>query len=126
MPAVTASPLEVVIGIVLFWMAVGFMAVFEPQPSARLTRIFYGLGAAAGVLLAAVGLFSIGLPWKALVLPFGLPDLPFHARLDALSSFFLFLLGATAAGVSCYAAGYFSGPGHKAAGLTCLLYHWFL
>jgi len=30
------------------------------------------------------------------VLPLGLPDLPFHLRLDALSAFFLLLLGATA------------------------------
>jgi hydrogenase-4 component B len=126
MPAVTASPLEVVIGIALFWMAIGGLAVFRPQPSPGLTRFLYALGAVTGVLLAVTSLFSIGLPWKAQVLPLGLPDLPFHARLDALSSFFLFLLGATAAGISCYAAGYFSGPGHRSAGLTCLLYHWFL
>src|SRR5687767_37456 len=126
MPAGTASPLEVVLGIALFWMAIGVFAVFRPQPSPGLTRFLYALGAGVGVILAGVGLFAIGLPWKTIVLPLGLPDLPFHARLDALSSFFLFLLGATAAGISCYAAGYFSGPGHRSAGLTCLLYHWFL
>src|SRR5687767_14200186 len=126
MPAGTASPLEVVLGIALFWMAIGIFAVFRPQPSPGLTRFLYALGAGVGVILAGVGLFAIGLPWKTIVLPLGLPDLPFHARLDALSSFFLFLLGATAAGISCYAAGYFSGPGHRSAGLTCLLYHWFL
>ena len=126
MPAAIATPLEVVLGIVLFWMAIGAFAVFRPHPSPLLTRYLYALGAAAGVTLAAVGLYAIGLPWNAMVLPLGLPDLPFHARLDALSSFFLFLLGATSAGVSCYAAGYFSGPGHRSGGLSCLLYHWFL
>jgi formate hydrogenlyase subunit 3/multisubunit Na+/H+ antiporter MnhD subunit len=126
MPAVTASPLEVVIGIVLFWMATGAFAVLRPNPSPLFIRYLYALGAGVGLILAGVGLFAIGLPWKAIVLPLGLPDLPFHARLDALSSFFLFLLGATAAGISCYSAGYFSGPGHRSAGLTCLLYHWFL
>jgi hypothetical protein len=30
------------------------------------------------------------------VLPLGLPDLPFHLRLDSLSAFFLLLLGAAA------------------------------
>jgi formate hydrogenlyase subunit 3/multisubunit Na+/H+ antiporter MnhD subunit len=124
MPDATASPLEIVIGIVLFWMAIGAFAVFRPSPF--LVRYLYALGAGVGLILAGIGLFSIGLPWKAMVLPLGLPDLPFHARLDALSSFFLFLLGVTSAGISCYAAGYFSGPGHRSPGLSCLLYHWFL
>ena len=41
------------------------------------------------------------------VLPIGLPTLPFHLRLDSLSAFFLMVIGATAAGVSAFAAGYF-------------------
>jgi len=125
MPAVTASPLEVVIGIVLFWLATGLLGVLVPRPR-LVTNLLYPLGALGGVALAATGLFAIGVPWKAMVLPLGLPDLPFHVRLDALSAFFLFLLGATAAGISCYAAGYFSGRGHGSSGLTCLQYHWFL
>ena len=37
---------------------------------------------------------------QTLVLPLGLPDLPFHLRLDALSGFFVLLIGVTAAGIS--------------------------
>jgi len=31
MPAVTASHLEVVIGIVLFWLAIGALGIFRPS-----------------------------------------------------------------------------------------------
>ena len=126
MSAVTVSPLEAVICIVLFWLVIGALAILRPAPSDAYTRFLYSLGAIAGVVLAVVGLVAIGLPWKGMVLPLGLPDLPFHARLDALSAFFLLLLGAAAAGVSCYSVGYFSGGKRDDAGLTCLQYHWFL
>jgi formate hydrogenlyase subunit 3/multisubunit Na+/H+ antiporter MnhD subunit len=41
------------------------------------------------------------------VLPLGLPDLPFHLRLDALSAFFLVVIGAAGFAVSLFSAGYF-------------------
>src|SRR5574341_237575 len=61
-----------------------------------------------------------------MVLPLGLPDLPFHARTDALSSFFLLLLGAVAAGVSVFASGYLRRGEGTPPGLQCLYYHAFL
>src|SRR5690606_2311559 len=130
MSPVSVSPLDAVIGVALLWLAIGFAAIVRPGPSGLHSRVLYPLGAAGGLILAIIGLMAIGLPWRAEVLPLGLPDLPFHVRLDALSAFFLFLLGAVSAGISCYAAGYFSGdehpaPGH-APGFTCLQYHWFL
>ena len=69
---------------------------------------------------------SIGAPALSLVLPLGLPDLPFHLRLDALSAFFLLLLGATSAAVSIYSAGYFRPDDGTVPGLICLEYHVFL
>jgi len=126
MSAATVSPLEVVIGVVLFWLAIGVVAILRPGRPEIVTRFLYPLGAFAGLLLAAVGLVAIGLPWKGMVLPLGLPDLPFHVRLDALSAFFLLILGAASAGISCYSAGYFSGEKNGTAGLTCLQFHWFL
>jgi formate hydrogenlyase subunit 3/multisubunit Na+/H+ antiporter MnhD subunit len=126
MPAAIASPLQLVIGIVLVWLALGLLAILRLGRPEFITRWLYPLGALAGVALAAVGLAAIGLPWSGMVLPLGLPDLPFHVRLDALSAFFLMLLGATAAGISCYSAGYFAGAEPGAARLTCLQYHAFL
>src|SRR5690606_30216046 len=60
------------------------------------------------------------------VLPIGLPGLPFHLRLDALSAFFLLVIGASAAGVSAFAAGYFRRGEGTPPGLLCLQYHVFL
>ena len=61
-----------------------------------------------------------------MVLPLGLPELPFHLRLDALSSFFLLLLGLSGAGISTFAAGYFRSGEGSAPALLGLQYHVFL
>jgi hydrogenase-4 component B len=63
---------------------------------------------------------------QIVVLPLGLPDLPFHVRLDALSGFFLLLFGVAGAGISTFAAGYFRSGEGTALGLLCLQYHIFL
>ncbi|MGH8660713.1 MAG: hydrogenase 4 subunit B [Burkholderiales bacterium] len=126
MPAATAFHLEVVIGIILFWLAIGTLGILRPIHPGAGMRSLYALGAVAGVVLAAVALAAIAAPPQTIVLPLGLPDLPFHTRLDPLAAFFLLVLGATGAGISCYAAGYFAGAHGGAGGLTCLQYHWFL
>ena len=64
-------------------------------------------------MAAFFGLFD----WpQTLVLPLGLPDLPFHLRLDPLSAFFLLLLGAASTGVSLHAAGYFQAAAAATSG----------
>jgi hydrogenase-4 component B len=60
------------------------------------------------------------------VLAIGLPDLPFHLRLDNLAAVFVLLLGFAAAGISIFAAGYFRKGEGAAPGLMCLQYHVFL
>ena len=126
MPAATVSPLEIVLGVVLFWLAIGIAAVVLPGRRETIARIYYPLGALGGIVLAVIGFCAIGMPWKGITLPLGLPDLPFHVRMDALSAFFLLLLGATSAGISCYSAGYFATSKEGSPGLICLQYHCFL
>ena len=79
-----------------------------------------------GLALAAFALQGVFAAPRSLVLPLGLPDLPFHARIDALSCFFLLLLGAVAAGVSLFASGYLRPGEGTSPGLQCLYYHVFL
>src|SRR5207244_10283282 len=88
--------------------------------------VLFSFGAGIGFLLAAVALLAIGDAPQTLVLPLGLPDLPFHLRLDALSAFFLCLLGAASGGISIFSAGYFRASEGTAPGLLCLQYHTFL
>ncbi len=86
----------------------------------------FGAGAVVGFALAAVALMSIDAPVQSQTLPLGLPDLPFHLRLDALSAFFLFLLGSAGGGISIFSAGYFRDSEGTTPGLLCLQYHSFL
>ena len=89
-------------------------------------RVLFNAGALVGLLLAAVSLVSIGNAPQSVILPLGLPDLPFHLRLDPLSAFFLTLLGGASAGISVFASGYFRASDGAAPGLVGLQYHVFL
>jgi hydrogenase-4 component B len=73
-----------------------------------------------------LGRCSLAQPAEQLTLLIGLPDLPFHLRLDPLSRTFLVLLGAASAGISVFAAGYFRKGEGTAPGLLGLEYHVFL
>jgi formate hydrogenlyase subunit 3/multisubunit Na+/H+ antiporter MnhD subunit len=108
------------------WIAVGLLGLLRPGSVRFIARLLFPLGALGGVVLALIAFLAIQSPAASLVLPLGLPDLPIHARLDPLSAFFLLLLGAAAAGISLFAAGYFREGEGTAPGLLCLQYHVFL
>jgi formate hydrogenlyase subunit 3/multisubunit Na+/H+ antiporter MnhD subunit len=121
----TLAAIDAVLGCAAAWIAIGLAAVVAPR-SLRLTRALYPAGALVGLALSAIALADLSQAPGTRVLPLGLPDLPFHARVDALSAFFLLLLGAVAAGVSMYAGGYARGGETTAPGLQCLCFHVFL
>jgi hydrogenase-4 component B len=108
------------------WLLIGLAGLLRPHSIGLVGCVLFPFGALLGVALAAVALASLPLPAAMQVLPIGLPDLPFHLRLDALSAFFLLLLGAASAGISVFAAGYFRGGEGTSPGLLCLQYHVFL
>jgi len=89
-------------------------------------RVAFLLSALGSVTLAGTALAALSDWPQALILPLGLPDLPFHLRLDPLSAFFLMLLGVASAGVSVYSAGYFEKGGGGDIRLVVLQYHVFL
>ena len=110
----------------LAWIVIGLVGIARPHHFTLISRGLFPLSAICGIILALLSLTGIVAGTQTVILPLGLPDLPFHLRLDALSSFFLFLLGATAAGVSIYAGGYLRKGEGTAPGLHCLIYHLFL
>ena len=109
-------------------VALGIAGLFRPHSLRYVAHLLFPLGALAclGVALLAGIFLATGHTAQVLVLPLGLPNLPFHLRLDALSAFFLLLLGLAGTGISIFAAGYFRSGEGSAPGLLGLQYHVFL
>ena len=110
------------------WMILGLAGFLRPHSIRLVARFLFPLGATVCLAVAVLaGCFlASGLAPQIAVLPLGLPDLPFHIRLDVLSAFFLLLLGVAGAGISTFAAGYFRSGEGTAPALLGLHYHLFL
>lgn len=110
----------------LGWLLIGGVGLAQPRRFTLVSRVLFPLSAGVAALVAAQALIAMFAMSQTLALPLGLPGQPFHLRLDALSAFFLFLLGAAAAGISLYTAGYLQRDDGASPGLYCFLYHAFL
>lgn len=118
-------PLSISLALICSWLVIAALgAGFHDR--LELVRALFPIGALVSLALAGVALVAMAGPAFTLVLPLGLPDLPFHLRLDALNAFFLALLGLTSFGISLFAAGYFRAGQGTSPGLMCLQYHSFL
>ncbi len=124
MPNVT--PLQSILVVVMLWLAVGLAGLAFPRNLRIVAKFLFPIGAAGALALAVSGYSAVTGAVDTLILPLGLPDLPFHLRLDALSGFFLMLLGAVGTGVSVYAAGYLRAGEASAPGVQCFFFHVFL
>ena len=122
----STQPLDLVIAAIAAWLVIGVLGLVRPRHFVFITRILFPAGSAVGLALAVVAVMAMASPPQATILPLGLPDLPFHLRLDSLSAFFLMLLGATGTAVSLYSSGYFRSSEGTAPGLICFEYHAFL
>jgi len=118
--------LDGMLAVLAAWLAIGVAGIAALRRLAFVARVLFPLGGAFGIVLALLALSSVFGDAQVAVLALGLPGLPFHLRLDALAAFFLFVIGAVAAGVSAFAAGYFRTGEGTPPGLLCLEYHVFL
>lgn len=126
--AFSKHDLSFLLMLVFGWVILGIAGLVRPHRVGWIARILFPLGALIALGIAGLGTIAL-LPGHApqiFILPLGLPNLPFHARLDTLSGFFLLLLGMAGAGISTFAAGYFRSGEGTAPGLLCLQYHVFL
>ena len=121
----TLLPIDVTLGVIVYWLLLGLAGLLL-QNTRAITQFIFPAGALGALVLAAAALDSLGGAVNVAVLPLGLPDLPFHLRLDSLSAFFLLLLGAASIGISLYSAGYFRDMPGNTLGLLCFEYHVFL
>src|SRR5437660_1047967 len=89
------SPLSACLALLAGWLCIGCAGLVRPASVRFAGRMLFPLGAVLGLALAVVAAASLlGADKERLTLPLGLPDLPFHLRLDPLSiAFLLAMLG---------------------------------
>lgn len=116
-------PIDYILVAIAGWLLIGASGLLVLKKTALVARVLFPLGAVLGIMLGMTGLAGIFSAPQTAVLPIGLPELPFHLRLDALSSYFLFVFGIVSTGVSIFSAGYFRKGEGTPPGLLCLEYH---
>ncbi len=127
MQVLMSSPLSGSLIVTAAWFVLALLSLIPIGNAFFARRCAFALGTLASLALAAAGLQAIWLAApEQMTLPLGLPDLPFHLRLDPLAGFFLLLLGSVSAGVSIYAIGYFREETAGRLALLALEYHVFL
>lgn len=119
-------PLDFVLWAVLAWLLIGTLGLMALRHLKLVARVLFPAGALVGLGLFGTALVALHTPPHTVILPLGLPGLPFHFRLDALAAFFLMLIGACSAGISLFAGGYFRKGEGTPPGLLCFEFHLFL
>ena len=118
------QPVEAAVTLAVGWIVLGILAVLLARIPRLVTAVVFPAGAALALGVALTGVWAMNAPASEAILPAGLPDLPFHVRVDVLSGFFLLLLGGVTFGVSLFATSYFRNEERPA--LVCVQYHVFL
>ena len=75
--------------VIALWLTVGVAGVLALRHFRFVSRVLFPAGGALGLVLFGIALAALFNGPEVAVLPIGLPTLPFHLRLDALSAFFL-------------------------------------
>ena len=115
--------MDCILGVAVGWLAIGICGLLFIRHTRFVARVLFPLSALVGCVLGLAGIVSTFGQIQTSLLPIGLPNLPFHVRIDYLSSYFLFVQGIVTTGVSLFSAGYFSREEDTPAGLICLEYH---
>jgi hydrogenase-4 component B len=121
-----APQLLAALALAAMWIALGIAGLAALNRFGVVSRLLFPAGGAVALALLGVALSAVWGDPQSLVLPIGLPGLPFHFRLDSLSALFLMVIGGAAAGVSLFSAGYFRRAEGTPPGLMCFQYHVFL
>lgn len=121
-----ALVLAVALDAVVAWVALGLLALVRPHSTRWSAHVVFPAGAVVCVVLGVSGLLGVFGPVAESSLSLGASGLVLRWRLDPLSGFFLFLIGASSLGSSVFASGYFrDGEGAPPGQIACL-YHVFL
>lgn len=95
---------------VLLLLGTALLSMALVRHQRLLTAAGFFLSAIASLLATAAGGWTVGAgSTERAVMAIGLPDLPFHLRLDPLAGFFMTVVGLLAFIVSIYSMGYVKG-----------------
>lgn len=97
--------IDLVLGCILAWLLLSLFAVATAQTRLGIPVVYTGSLVVALVLLVTGGI-AIPAAVSQQTLPIGLPWIGGHVRLDALSGFFLVVIGLGSAASSLFALGY--------------------
>jgi len=127
---VTAFPdflsVDVALVTITAWLLLGILGFALRNRPQLVCGVVFPIGAVIGLILAFIAVVNLGQSPTQATLPLGLPDLPFHLRVDALSAFFLIVLGTCVFSVSLFSAGYFRDWTGRKLGPLVLQYHLFI
>ena len=122
----SAPLLELALGVAGAWVLVGLAALWRPHSTRWVASRVFPLGAALCAAMALLGLLAVFAPAQDLQFALGASGLVLHWHLDALSGFFLLLLGTSSFGSTVFGCGYFRSGEGAPPGQIGLLYHLFL
>jgi len=109
---------ELAIALALLSAVVSLFSAWTPRVLRQVATPLTGLSGLAALAAGLVALTSGGVATAQL--PLGLPWLPWQLRLDALSGFFLCVIGTVSLAVGIYAPGYLRGFEHGRDSLPAL------
>ncbi len=122
------TPIGMASSAVFLLLALILLTILLKRNQGLMINICFPLAAAASFLAFLSGVQSVAAgTTEKIILVLGLPDLPFHLRLDPLSGFFLTVIGLLSFFVSVYSIGYVRGflgktTGDKSAGILLPFY----
>ncbi|MEK6815956.1 MAG: hydrogenase 4 subunit B [Nitrospirota bacterium] len=111
-PELLASPTPIFLATlaVSLWLAGTLLVPVLARRPVWLIRSAFSLATLGSALAAVGGAWAVAAAGnEAIVLPIGIPELPFHLRLDPLAGFFLVVIGAMGFFTSIYSLGYVRG-----------------
>ncbi|MBI1864782.1 MAG: hydrogenase 4 subunit B, partial [Nitrospirae bacterium] len=111
-PELLTSPTPIFLATlaVSLWLAGTLLVPVLSRRPAWLVRSAFLVATLGSALAAVGGAWAVAAAGaETVVLPVGIPELPFHLRLDPLSGFFLVVIGVLGFFISIYSLGYVRG-----------------
>jgi len=104
------EPMDLSSAAIILLFSVAVIATLFHRRQRLLITASFSLACVASALAVVAGIWTVGKGVTDKMIIFaGLPDLPFHLRLDPLSGFFLVVIGLLSLFVSFYSCGYVRG-----------------